>query len=226
MRTRFVFALVGVFGCTSASGEKSEPVTPTPPQVEPELEPEGAPDPDPEPEPEPRGAPIVVEMIAATLADDCGGGPNMAPQAVPTKRDEAQGPAKSKAKQAKSKRRCEQSSMQLAITAPADAKSTAVAVKSVELFLASGASLGKLEARAPSVWSDADGYTAWDQRVDAGEDLSVTYALTQPDWTQVKDRWNETYKVEAVLSIDGEEETVQHSVTVAAPTSLPPGVKT
>lgn len=226
MRTRFVFALVGVLGCTSSgpsSVDKAEPVTPTPsPAVEPDTKPEV------EPEPDAVAAAVDVQMTAATLADDCGGGPNTPPE-VQTKekaatklqkRDEA--PSKS----SKAKRRCEQSSIQLAIVAPAGAKPAEVAVKSVELFLESGASVGKLEARAPSVWSEAEGYMPWDQKIAPGQDLSVSYAVTQPDWSNVQDRWNQTFKVEAVLSIGGSDRTVQQSVAVDAPTSLPPGVKT
>jgi hypothetical protein len=224
VRTRFVFALVGVLGCTTSgpsSVDKAEPVTPTPTQALPDTKPEALPNTKPE-----VASAITVEMTAATLADDCGGGPNTPPQAPPVKTaakreksDEA--PSKSKAK-----RRCEQSSIQLAIAAPAGAEPAEVAVKSVELFLESGTSIDKLEARAPSVWSDADGYMPWDQSIEPGQDLSVSYALTEPDWTKVQDRWNQTYTVKAVLSIGGSEETVQQIVAVAAPTSLPPGVKT
>lgn len=224
MRTRFVFALVGVLGCTSSgpsSVDKAEPVTPTqPPTALPDTTPEA------EPEPDPVAAAIDVQMTAATLANDCGGGPNTPPQAPSAKAatkleksDEA--PSKSKAK-----RRCEQSSIQLAIVAPAGAEPAEVAVRSVELFLESGASVGKLEARAPSVWSEAEGYMPWDQKIAPGQDLSVSYAVTEPDWSNVEDRWNQTFKVEAVLSIGGSDRTVQQRVAVDAPTSLPPGVKT
>jgi hypothetical protein len=223
MRTRFAFVLVGVLGCTKSGPgtvDQVAPVTPSPPRVEPEGEPD---------DPAVAVAPaITVQMTAATLADDCGGGPNTPPEAQPVKaatklEKSDQAPRESKAK---GKRRCEQSSIQLAIAAPAGAKPAEVAVKSVELSLESGASLGKLEARAPSVWSEEDGYTPWNQSIEPGQDLSVSYALTQPDWTKVEDRWNQTYTVKAVLSIGGSEETVQQTVAVDAPTSLPPGVKT
>lgn len=212
---------MGALGCTSpGSVDKAEPVTPASPSVEPDAKPEV------EPERDPVAPAISVEMTAATLADDCGGGPSTPPPAPSAKAatkleksDEAH--AKSKAK-----RRCEQSSIQLAITAPAGAEPAELAVKSVELLLESGASIGKLEARAPSVWSEADGYMPWNQSIAPGQDLSVSYALTQPDWSKVEDRWNQTYKVVAVLSIGGSDRTVQQSVAVDAPTSLPPGVKT
>lgn len=240
MRTRLVFALVGMLGCTSSgpiSVDKAEPVTPTPPQATPPraTPPQTPPDTKPEalPESDAVARAITVEMTAATLADDCGGGPSSPPETTPAKASVAMPkPGNRLAGKSKSRveRRCEQSSIQLAIAAPVGAEPAKVAVKSVELFLDSGASVGKLEARAPSVWSDADGYMPWDQSIEPGKDLSVSYALTRPDWTKVKDRWNETYTVKAVLSIGGSDQTVQRSavvaVEVAAPTSLPPGVKT
>jgi len=223
MRTRFVFALVGVLGCTASgpsSVDKAEPVTPTSPEVEPGIKP-GV---------EPPGDAVApaptVEMTAATLADDCGGGPNTPPEAPPVKAATKLEKSDEAPRNSKAKRRCEQSSIQLAIAAPADAEPAVVAVKSVELFLESGASVGKLEARAPSVWSDEDGYTPWDQSIEPGEDLAVSYAVTEPDWTKVEDRWNQTFTVKAVLSIGGSDKIVQQSVAVDAPTSLPPGVKT
>lgn len=127
---------------------------------------------------------------------------------------------------AKSSRACEQSSIQLAITSPAGADPADVAVTSVELLLESGKSVGMLTTRAPSVWSGDDGYKPWNEKVEPGQDLSVSYATTQPDWSQVEDRWNQTYTVKAVLSIAGTAQTVVQSVVVRAPTSLPPGVKT
>lgn len=222
MRTRLVFALVGSLGCTSPSAvDNAQPVTPAPNTVAPSTV-----APNTKPEPEPVAAAITVEMTAATLADDCGGGPNTPPRAPSAKatttleqRDDA--PRKSKAK-----RRCEQSSIQLAITAPAGSEPAELAVRSVELRLESGTSIGKLDVREPSVWSEAEGYMPWNQRIEAGQDLSVSYALTEPDWSKVEDRWNQTYKVVAVLSIGGSDRTVQQSVAVDAPTSLPPGVKT
>lgn len=220
MRARFVLVLVGMLGCTKSgpgAADEGQPIAPTQPQVEPAVEPDV----------EPVTAAISVEMTAATLADDCGGGPNTAPlvPAKAAKHKSDEGPPDPGAK-AKAKRRCEQSSIQLAIVAPAGAEPAALAVRSVELFGESGALVGKLEARAPSVWSEADGYTPWDQGIEPGEDLSVSYALTQPDWSTVDDRWNQTFTVKAVVSIAGDDRTVQQTVAVAAPTSLPPGVKT
>ena len=170
-----------------------------------------------------------MSAFAATLADDCGGGPNTRPKPRAKAKQKpgmskSDAPAKSKAKRAK--RRCKQSSIQLAVTAPEGTASAKLAVKSVELMLADGKSLGMLETRSPSVWSDGDGYTAWDETVEPGQDLSVSYAVTQPDWSQVDDRRSQTYTMKAVVSVAGADQTLQQNVVLDIPTSLPPGVKT
>jgi len=170
-------------------------------------------------------------MTAATLADDCGGN---RPPAPPKQHAKAEAKSKAKANpdlkgdsaRGVAARACEQSSMQLAIDAPAGAMPGELHVKRVELFDETGASLGELTASAPTRWLDLESYVPWDQRIEPGHELAVSYALSQPSWRGVKDRWNKTYVVKAVISVGGADQTVQQSVEVSAPTSLPPGVKT
>lgn len=177
-----------------------------------------------------------VELTAVTLADDCGGtppwnAPSKLAKAEAAKSDHAAQPAaKAKAKRdvdangARAKRRCEQTSMQLAISAGDASK---LSVKSVELFDETGKSLGTLSASKPTRWSDASGvYEAWDETLGAGSTSSVSYVLTQPKWNQIGDRWNRTYTLKTVLSIGGIDQTAQKDVTLSAPTTLPPNVKT
>ncbi|MEM6996857.1 MAG: hypothetical protein AAF721_40515 [Myxococcota bacterium] len=229
MRNAFAVVSVAALGlclaaCTSV--DEKPPVSPTQPEPAATVAPDPEPIEEPQPEPEAEPAKISVQMTSATLADDCGRGPSTPPRARQPK-----GKLKSKrkgdmAKGAKARRRCEQSSIQLAIVAPEGVQPADMAVKSVELLLESGTSVGTLEARAPSVWSDDGGYTPWNQKVEPSQDLSVSYALSQPDWSKVEDRWNKTYTVKAVLSIAGADQTVEQNVVVDAPTSLPPNVKT
>lgn len=228
MRKGLAVAVIGLLGCSPtgpSAAEEAPAVAPTQPASEEVVVPDAEPAPDPEvaadPVAEASAEGITAQMTSATLADDCGSAPTAAP-GKPKK-------AKSKLKQdraRKAKRRCEQSSIQLAVVAAEGSSSASISVKSVEVLLESGASIGTLNARAPSVWSDDDGYAPWDQKIEAGQDLSVSYALSQPDWSQVKDRRSQTYTVKAVLSIAGEDRTVEHDAVVQAPTSLPPGVKT
>ena len=172
-----------------------------------------------------------IELTSVTLADDCGGAPPWSPPVriakAEAKSDEDVGPqtkAKGDMKGARAKRRCEQTSMQLAILA-GDAAN--VQVKSVELFDEAGKSLGVLTASKPTRWSDASGtYEAWDETVAASSTSNVSYVLSQPAWDQIGDRWNRTYTLRTVLSTGGVDQTAQKEVTLSAPTSLPPNVKT
>jgi hypothetical protein len=177
-----------------------------------------------------------VVLTAVTLADDCGGTP---PWSAPAKveqtetaqpEEKASMKAKSKAdsaepqKGARARMRCEQTSMQLAIIA-GDASN--IEVKSVELFDDKGKSLGTLTASKPTRWSDASStYEPWDEAVAAGSTTSVSYVLTQPKWDHIGDRWNKTYTLKAVLSVGGVDQAAAKNVTLSAPTSLPPNVKT
>lgn len=213
----------GLFGCTPSSGPgDGKPVSPTQPET-PVVEPDAE---IPDEVPQPTASGIEVHMTAATLADDCGGGPNRPPKVE----------TKTKAKRAKSDearssmrqgaRACEQSSIQLAISAPADATATKLTVKSVELLLESGTLVGKLEVRAPSVWSDEGGYLPWNENIEPADEISVSYAMTQPNWSGVEDRFDKTFTVKATIAIAGVDQVVEHDVVVEAPTSLPPNVKT
>ena len=99
-------------------------------------------------------------------------------------------------------------------------------VKKVELFDDQGARIGELPPRAPTVWAQDGTYKAWDQGVAAGQELSVSYALSQPPWGQVTERWNRTYVLKAVITVGGADRSVQRDVHVAAPAMLPPNVRT
>ena len=230
---RLGLLLVVVAGCAhEAPGSEAPPPTPTP-KSQPGMGPVKPAPPPPAPKPATR-----IELTAVTLADDCGGTP---PWSAPVKiakteaaqSDEASEPkaAKAKAKSdsasvagARAKRRCEQTSMQLAIMA-GDASN--IQVKSVELFDETGKSLGTLSASKPTRWSDATGkYDAWDESVAAGSTSSVSYVLSQPKWDQIGNRWNRTYTLKTVLSVGGVDQSAQKDVMLSAPTSLPPNVKT
>lgn len=159
----------------------------------------------------PRAMPakVSVELTAVTLADDCGG----ASKAKSAKTDSARGA-----------RRCEQTSMQLAITA---ADASRIRVKSVELFDEDGRSLGKLTASKPTRWSKDNGrYEIWDELVPAGSPIHASYVLGQPDWSHIGNRWNRTYTLKTVVTIGGVDRTAHKDVTLSAPTALPPNVKT
>lgn len=175
---------------------------------------------------------ITVEMTAATLADDCGHGivptsPPVQDPPNPKKRSEyAPERGDSSARHgARARRQCEQTSMQLSVISPMGNARTTLRVKSVEIFDEHGVRVGKLTPRSPTFWSNST-YQTWDETVAPGQSLSVSYALTQPDWAGVVERWNKTFVVKAVVTIGGSDRTVERDVYVAAETSLPPNVRT
>jgi hypothetical protein len=116
--------------------------------------------------------------------------------------------------------------MQLSVVAPAGGAATQLTVKKVELFDDKGALIGVLTPRTPTVWAEDGTYKAWDQAVAPGQELAVSYALSQPPWGTVTERWNRTYVLRAVVTVGGGDRSVQRDVHVAAPTMLPPNVRT
>lgn len=217
MRSWFGWFFVGLAACTNVNTTPSPggpPPGPTPVTTPTPVASEPTPPTATTPEAPPATAPaaVTVQMTAATLADDCGGPPSAA--------------GKQKAARARMDRSCEQSSMQLSVTATAGGEASQIAVKKVELFDDKGTRIAELSARAPSVWDPSGAYQAWDQRVAPGQDLSVSYALSQPPWRDIPDRRARGYVLKAVLTVGGGEQAVQSDVQVAAATILPPNVKT
>lgn len=205
-----LFTVAVLAGCTKASAEQEAPARP--PAPAPAVGPRWA---TPPPSNPAKPAPVRIELTAVTLADDCGG------TAPATK---AKSALKADARSGAQRRRCEQTSMQLSITADGASR---IKVKSVELFDDSGKSLGKLTPRTPTRWSvDRSMYEAWDETVSANSTTSVSYVLAQPDWNRIGNRWNRTYTLKTVVSIGGVDRVAQKDVMLSAPTSLPPNVKT
>ncbi len=209
----WLVSLVFVAACTKVgTGQESPPAEPTT-GVSPIAPPAKT---------VPQSPKATVELTAVTLADDCGGAPpSLPPMKTATKERAAKGD--DDGSKAKAKRRCEQTSMQLSINAT---DASRIQVKSVELFDEKGASLGVLAVSKPTRWSDANAsYEAWDEKFDAGS-TSVSYVLQQPNWDAVADRWNKTYTLKAIVSIGGADQSTSFEVTISAPTTLPPNVKT
>lgn len=241
MRTRYAWLIVGLMACTKAgptqesSAGSPEPVVvaqapaakfaqPPPPAPTPPPAPPTTPTPPPAPPaPPPAAAKVNIQMTAATLADDCGG------FAVDDEEASTEKNVKAKAKSAqfaKADRGCDQSSMQLSIKMTSGGAATQLTVKKVELFDDKGTKIGTLTARTPTIWSKDGMYKTWDQKIAPGKELSVSYALSEPPWGTVNNRRNRTYVLKAVVTVGGTDQRVQRDVHIAAPTSLPPGVKT
>ncbi len=189
----------------------------TPPKAPPKTPPKTAPTPS-----------ARVELTAVTLADDCGGAP---PWAAPTTRAQSQTREKSDRAdrsddmpRARGSRRCEQTSMQLAVIAT-DAMN--IRIKSVKLYDDAGTLVATLTATKPTKWSPTKAsYERWNEAAPANTTINVSYVLSQPNWGRVADRWNKTFTLKAVVAVGGVEQTTQKDVTLSAATSLPPNVRT
>ena len=168
---------------------------------------------------------VTLQMISATLAEDCGGtGAPYSPPPMPHPAPLIAGAASS---ESMAKSVCRQTSMQLSVVAGALTAPAQIQVKKVEIFDAKGKSIGELASRSPMVWSAKDSvYQPWDQSVASTTKLSVSYALSAPNWGGVPDRWGQTFVVKATISVAGTETTVQHDVQIETPTRLPPGAVT
>ena len=186
----------------------------------------------------PGAAKVSVDLTAVTLADDCGGTPPWGPPpAAPTRKAERERKADNKADsdepdkslthKSKAKRRCEQTSMQLSLSAAAGGAPTKITVKKVEMFDDTGASLGELAASTPTYWSQNGQYEPWDQMIAPATDRSVSYVLARPDWDRIQNRWNRTFTLKVTVTIGNADQKLEKEVqTISAPTSLPPNVKT
>ncbi len=219
MMRQLLFTVAVLSACTRAHTDKDEPTTTTAAVAPNFAQPPVAPTTTPPP-----ATQVTVELTAVTLADDCGGtAPHGAP-AVKAKAKSAEAAKSDRDDSGKSEaRRCEQTSMQLAITA---ADAARITVKSVELFDDAGKSLGPLTASKPTRWSDNGLYETWDELAPAGTMINVSYVLQQPAWGRIGDRWNRTYTLKSVLTIGGVDRAASKQVTLSAPATLPPNVKT
>ena len=181
------------------------------------------------PAPSPATAKVTVGLTAVTLADDCGTPAAGAATKGAAKRQDSSEPYTPSRNRGVTapQRRCEQTSMQLSVIADATSAPTEITIKKVELFDDNGKSIGELTPRQPTRWSANGVYEAWDQKVAAGAQLSVSYLLSQPQWNHVASRWNRTFTLKVTVTIGGADQSVSKDVHLKSPpTSLPPNVRT
>jgi hypothetical protein len=153
-------------------------------------------------------AKATVTLTSVAFADDCGGTPPHEAPAKPASPSVVQEPAK------EARRRCEQTSMQLAIVGAAD---TEVHIKSVEVFDDAGKSVGVLSASKPTRWVDANAaYEAWDEKIVAGQTARASYVLSQPTFVDRYDSHDRTYTVKVVAAVGGVDQPLQTTVMVVA----------
>jgi hypothetical protein len=193
MLKNMMMVLVLAAGCTKASTANETPTN---------HEPGAAP-----------RAKSTVTLTSVTFGNDCGGtAPHQAP--VPSS-PAVVAPADEAAKESsQARRRCEQTSMQLAIASQGDMQ---VQIKRVEVFDEAGKSVGVLAASKPTHWVDAKAtYETWDEKVAAGQTERVSYVLAQPAFTAHYDSHDRTYTVKVTASVGGVDQPLQTTVMVAA----------
>ena len=180
----------------------------------------------------PPASALTVELGAVTLADDCAPPPpppaakvapsSMVPASPPV-------PGAAPARTAPGYRgHCDQTTMQLKISTPADFKAGTVKIKKVELLDSDGKLLQSLTARNPRAWKNATTYLPWDEKVGASAGINSMYDLTSPDWNKLTNgRWNahsKTFQVRVVVEVGNASKTVTKQAITAA--RLPPAVPT
>ena len=163
-------------------------------------------------------AKATVTLTSVTFADDCGGtAPQQAPASVTPATPAVHTPsdqAAAKESDVAARRRCEQTSMQLAIAGNAE---TDVHIKSVEVFGEDGKSLGVLTASKPTRWADASStYEAWDEKIAARQTARASYVLSQPGFVDRYDAHDRTYTVKVVASVGGVDQPLQTTVMIVA----------
>jgi len=112
---------------------------------------------------------------------------------------------------------CEQSLLQVSLRSTTGAK-TPIAVTKIELFDAAGVSIGALDVRTATRWTNDGSYAKWDQVVGPGEVVAASYALTAPDWGLVPGGRDPSKKirVRVTFTIGAGERVFEKEATVAA----------
>jgi hypothetical protein len=178
---------------------------------------------------------LQVELAAVTLADDCAPPtpPPSTPAAPPkpsiTKPADDIAPGAAPRKVAPGYRgNCDQTTMQLKISTPADFKAGSVKIKKVELLDADGKFLQTLSSRNPRAWKNTTSYLPWDEKIGPSVGTNAMYDLSAPDWNKLTNgRWNahsKAFQVRVVVEIGGNNKTLTKSTVT--PTRLPPPVPT
>ncbi|MCC6996669.1 MAG: hypothetical protein IT370_18805 [Deltaproteobacteria bacterium] len=196
--------------------------------AKPPAEPSPTPSPSSQPPPDPTPLQISAVVASVSLADDCAphsalpvrangftlvstadapddpGGAAQAPTGgVGITRQRT--PARSQTRRA-----CQQTSMQVTLTAGSTGARSNVEIARVELLDADGqAPLGDLTARNPRHWTGSQ-YDAWDGAIAPGAMLKTTWDLSAPDWSRLGGSRDaaagRTFVVRVTLRVAGRED--------------------
>ena len=167
-------------------------------------------------------AKVTVVMASVKLGEDCGASAKRS-QPTPSSEPEFQGDSDRSVQPGESA--CRQTAMQLSITSQSNSAPSELRIEKVELYDEQDRLLGEMTPREPTVWENG-GYVPWNQQVGPNQRLSVSYALSQPPLGDIYERQTSVYKVKAVVSVGGEQQTLSKQATVVAETILPADVET
>jgi hypothetical protein len=109
---------------------------------------------------------------------------------------------------------CQQSNMQLSLSAVGAGVAT-IEVQSVRILdEKSGTMLDEVESRDAQRWNPPK-YEQWDHKLPASATLTVSYKLSAPDWGTIENGGarlsgsGKTYRVEVILLVDGVPRTLR-----------------
>lgn len=85
----------------------------------------------------------------------------------------------------------------------------------LRMYTMDGEQVEELSGRNPRVFLES-GYEGWDEMIESGDSLHVTYDLNAPDWARIGDgdAWSTygmSFRIEVDVRIDGVEQTLEFS---------------
>ena len=107
---------------------------------------------------------------------------------------------------------CQQSTMQVSFAGQGPASSKVV-IKELRLLTPEGSPLATLKTRLPTVWEESV-YSPWDEVLQAGKDINVSYKIAPPTWGEVEralggPSHGKMFVLEADIEVGGETQTVR-----------------
>lgn len=149
---------------------------------------------------------VEASIASVTLGDDCG--------AEPAARDAGTGLWGDCAED-RCPSFCEQTGVRLTLDATAEGDPVSFEILAIRLYTMEGALVGELSPREARLFVGG-AYTTWDEQIEAGESLHVTYDTNAPDWASIGggDPWTTygmSFRVEVRVRIDGVERTLEFS---------------
>lgn len=148
---------------------------------------------------------VEASIASVTLADDC----------ASAEREAAPGLWAGDCAEGGCPSFCDQTGIRLTIDAAAEGDPVPFEVLAIRLYTMDGDMVDELDPRTAQLFVDG-AYVGWDEQIEAGESLHVSYDTDAPDWVSIGngDPWTThgmSFRVEMLVRIDGEERTLEFS---------------